>query len=136
MPTIDTPSSVPVCTDQSEIRDEKQKAKEEQRPFVAVTNEESMPGWRVVYMMDQTGENRQAWYFLTEEAVEEIDQQREKFVEYMDSEVVIEKCRVKEGALHGLSQSDAKDLADRFADVVWDTDNWEKYAPRDVFEMS
>ncbi|ELY96905.1 hypothetical protein C482_14694 [Natrialba chahannaoensis JCM 10990] len=95
-----------------------------------------MPGWRVVYMMDQTGENRQAWYFLTEEAVEEIDQQREKFVEYMDSEVVIEKCRVKEGALHGLSQSDAKDLADRFADVVWDTDNWEKYAPRDVFEMS
>lgn len=136
MPTINPPSNIPVCASQSEIRDEKQKAKENQRPFIAVTNEEAMPGWRARYMMDQTGENREAWYFLNESAVNQVDQQRERFSKKMEHDAIVEGCGVKEGALHGLSKTDAKELADQFADVVWDTNNWEKYAPRDVFEMS
>jgi hypothetical protein len=136
MPSINPPSNIPVCTNQQEIRDEKRNAEEGQRPFLAVTDEEAMPGWRARYMMDQTGENREAWYFLTDSAVDEVDKRREQYVQYIQQDdVIIEGCGVKEGALHGLDKPDAKDLAGRFVDIVWDTDNWERYAPREVFEM-
>ena len=136
MPTINTPTDIPICTNQQEIREERKKAKQGQRPFVAVTDETAMPGWRARYMMDQTGQDREPWYFLTKSALNEVDEQREQFVQYIEhDEVVIERCSVKEGALHGLNKTDAKDLASRFADVVWDTSNWKKYAPREVFEM-
>jgi len=136
VPTINPPSEIPICVNLEEIREEKKRAKEGQRPFVAVTDETAMSGWRARYMMDQTGQDRESWYFLLKSAVDEVDEQREQFVQYIEhDEVVIERCGVKEGALHGLNKKDAKDLASRFADVVWDTSNWEKYAPREVFEM-
>lgn len=133
MASQDFPSSVPVCPNRDEKEQAYEEAKGEQRPFVAVTDEEDMPGWRALYRMDPTGEGRENWYVLTNEAVTEVDDQRDRFEDYMEHDAVIEGCSMDEGALHGLSRADAEDLANRFADVVWDKDNWEERTPRDAF---
>ena len=129
------PSTVPVCTTQDEKDSAYEDAKDEQRPFLAVTNEEAMPRWRAVYVMDTTGKGREEWYELSPSAVDELEEQRGRFEDYIEVDSIIETCSTADGALHGLSESDAKELAQGFADVVWDTDNWEMMTPRNSFDQ-
>jgi len=110
-----------------------ERAKEDQQPFLAVTDEEDLPGWRAVYMMDSTGEGRENWYFLTDSAVEEAEEYRSQYEQYLIEDSWVSSCSNTEGELHGLSEDDAKALADRFADVVWDEDNWKEVTPREIF---
>lgn len=133
MPNQKFPSSVPVCDNIEEKEEEFEKAKEDQRPFLAVTDEEDLPGWRAVYMMDSTGEGRENWYYLTDSAVDEVEEHRSQFEQYLVEDSWVSSCSNTEGELHGLSKDDAKALADRFADVVWDEDNWKEVTPREIF---
>ena len=127
------PSSVPVCDSTEEKEEEFEKAKEDQRPFLAVTDEDDFPGWRAVYMMDSTGEGRENWYYLTDSAVEEVEGHRTQFKQNLVEDSWVSPCSNTEGELHGLSKDDAKALADRFADVVWDEGNWKEVTPREIF---
>lgn len=133
------PSDVPVCGDTKEKNEVYEEAKDGQYPFLAVIDEDDMPGWRVLYIMDPTGEGRKEWYVLSDNAIKEVDEYRDEYEQYiqqgaLEQGVVIEQCTAEEGGLHGLSKADAQNLASRFADIVWDTDNWEKKRPEDAFK--
>lgn len=128
------PSQVPVCTSIDQKISEYQAAKDDQRPFLAVLDEEDMPGWRAMYNMNPTGEGREGWYELSDPALNDIKEHHELFIEDVEPDTVVEKCSAREGALHGLSKSHAKDLANRFADIVWETDNLEKITPKEYFD--
>jgi hypothetical protein len=133
MPSIDPPSSVPVCTTEDEINAAKHDARQGQRPFVAVTDEEGMSGWRARYSMSEAGHDRESWYLLREEAVAELETLHREFQQYADQYSFNDGCSHKSGALHGLSEEDARELAGLFAEVVWDVDNWREYSSQEVF---
>ena len=128
------PSSVPVCASIDKKEEEYKEAKDDQRPFLAVTDEGDLPGWRAVYMMDLTGEERENWYHLTDSAVEDAEEYRSQYENYLVDDSIVATCSNDKGELHGLKKGDAKMLADCFADVVWDTDNWKKVTLRDAFQ--
>ncbi|MEA5387258.1 hypothetical protein VB779_09465 [Haloarculaceae archaeon H-GB11] len=136
MKSVVFPDDIPVCTDAEEKTKAYEQAKNEQRPFLAVTDEDDMPGWRAVYNMDPTGEDRDEWYILKDSAVQAADNHREQYEQYIQEDCVIEGCSEKEGGLHGLDKTDAKQLANLFADVVWDTNNWAKWHAKDAFDVN
>ena len=128
------PSTVPICTSTDEKNSVYQDAKDNQRPFLAVTNEEAMPGWRVFYDMTPTGDGRVEWYELSESALDDLKEHHERFKQRIEQDSFIEGCATDEGGLHGLSKSDAEDLADRFTGFVWDMDCWVVVEPGQAFD--
>ena len=124
--------TVPVCTTSNDRDKEFKKAKDEQRPFVVTENhDDDLPGWRARYDMNPTGEDREEWYFLSDDALKAIKSVHDDFQQFVDAGTVIEGCSNDEGALHGLSKSNAKRLADEFAEIVWDKSNWEEHRLED-----
>ena len=129
----DFPTDVPVCTSTSEKNDAYQAAKDNQRPFLAVTDEEEMPGWRAVYDMDTSGQDREEWYVLSDQALEVLEVHRERFEKRIEVSCVVEGCSRDEGGLHGLSKSDAESFAKHLTDFVWNTDHWEETTLEEEF---
>lgn len=134
MTNQDFPSSVPVCDDISEKNEEYQRAKDEQRPFLAVVDDDDLPGWQAIYVMDTTGEGRRNWYYLTEEGVEEVEERRSNAKDFMERDSWMTACSDTRGELHGLPKDEAEYLAERFAEIVWDTDYWKEVTPREIFQ--
>lgn len=128
------PSSVPVCVDMTEKNEEYERAKQEQRPFVAAVDDDDLPGWQALYVMDTTGEGRKNWYYLTDSGVDEVEKYRSLFENDIQHDSWVSQCSETRGELHGLSKVDAVDLAEQFADVVWDNNNWKKVTPREIFQ--
>lgn len=130
----DFPASVPVCTDMDEKNEQYQRAKNEQRPFLAVVDDDDLPGWQAIYVMDTTGEDRRNWYYLTEEGVEIAEERRSTAETHLQHDSWVSTCSKTRGELHGLSKDDAEYLADRFAEIVWNTEYWKEVTPREIFQ--
>ena len=131
---LDFPSSAPVCGGIDEKNEQYQRAKDEQRPFLAVVDDDDLPGWQAIYVMDTTGEGQRNWHYLTEEGVELAEERRSTAEAHLQHDSWVSTCSETRGELHGLSKDDAKHLADRFAEVVWDTDYWKEVTPREIFQ--
>ncbi|WP_049970445.1 hypothetical protein [Haladaptatus cibarius] len=128
------PSSVPVCSSIDEKNEEYQEAQNEQRPFLAVVDDDDLPGWQAIYVMDTTGEGRENWYYLTDEGVEMVEKHRSSSENHLEHDSWTANCSDIRGELHGLAKGDAEYLADKFAEVVWDEDYWKKVTLREVFQ--
>jgi len=136
MPTRDFPSSVPVCTGRDEVDAEKRTAKEESRPFVAAISVDGTPGWKAAYSMEEAGHDTEEWYLLVEEAVGELAERHGQFQQKAKQYSFNDGCSNKSGSLHGLSEEDARELAELFAGIVWNPDNWNAHDPEEVFLFS
>lgn len=117
----DFPSNVPMCKNGDEVDRQYERAEDDRRPFVAMTEEDGASTRRVVYSMSPTGGGTDRGYVLSDDAVERID----ACWDQIEPESDVEERTETEGTFRGLTIDDAQDVADRVADIVWNTDNWE-----------
>lgn len=136
MSARDFPSTVPVCTGDDEVDAERRIAEEEERPFVAVIDVDGTPGWKAAYSMEEAGHSREKWYLLEERAVAELAELHGQFQQAAERYSFNDGCSNKSGSLHGLCEEDARELAELFAEIVWNPDNWEPHNPEEVFLFS
>lgn len=129
MPECTFPSNVPMCKNDDEVDRQYERAEDDRRPFVAMTEEDGSPTRRVVYAMDPTGGGTDRGYVLSNDAVERIDDHRVRAERESEREVGVGECSETDGTVRGLTVDDAQDVASRVADIVWNTDNWETRTP-------
>jgi hypothetical protein len=136
MPTRDFPSSVPVCTSKDEVDTERRNATEDDRPFVAVIDVDGTPGWKAAYSMEEAGDSQEEWYLLEEKAVADLAERHGEFQQAAEQYSFNDGCSHRSGSLHGLGEEDARELAEQFAEIVWDPDNWTQHNPEEVYLFS
>ena len=124
MPERDFPSNVPMCKNSDEMSGQYEEARDDRRPFIAMTEEAGVPRRRVVYDMSSTGRENQR-YVLSHDAVKQIRRYRDELERDNGDESDIGECDETEGTISGLTAGDAQDVAIQVAEVVWNTDNWE-----------